>query len=324
MDEGQAARGLQPVICLLGPTASGKTALALELLARYPLEIISVDSALVYRGMDIGTAKPDAATLESAPHALIDVVDPWQNYSVSRFLADVKDEIQRIDRAGRIPLLVGGTMLYFHSLWHGLTELPEASDSVRAEIERDALKHGWDAMHERLRLVDPQSASRIHPNDPQRLTRALEVHRLSGQSLTELVAQRGRETACDYDFLRLGLYPENRAMLHRTIEQRFDQMLTAGFEQEVRALMAEPRNDPTLASMRCVGYRQMWRWLAGKGTFDDMRDRAVAATRQLAKRQFTWMRRMDELRLSDPFVNGGLDPVLRDETDRWCGAHLER
>ena len=322
-EHGRAVASL-PVICLLGPTASGKTALALELLARYPLEIVSVDSALVYRGMDIGTAKPDAETLRRAPHALIDVVEPWQSYSVSRFLADVQVEIERIDRAGNIPLLVGGTMLYFHSLWHGLTELPEASESVRTEIEQEARRHGWQAMHDRLRAVDPQSAARIHPNDPQRLTRALEVHRLSGQSLTELVAHRGRVRAEAYDFLCLGLYPEDRAQLHRIIEQRFDQMLDAGFEQEVRQLMAEPRNDPQQASMRCVGYRQMWRWLAGEGSYDEMREQGVAATRQLAKRQFTWMRRMPELRLSDPFVHGGLNPAIRDETDQWCGERLER
>ncbi len=325
MDRGSARlpEKTLPVVCVLGPTAAGKTALALELLQRFPMEIVSVDSALVYRGMDIGTAKPDSAVLKVAPHALIDLVDPWQSYSVSRFLIDARREILRISEGRKIPLLVGGTMLYFHSLWHGLTDLPEASPAVRADIEKAAAEFGWEALHDKLRAIDPQSARRIHPNDPQRLTRALEVHALSGSTLTELVRQRGRGQPEDYDFLRLGLYPNDRAQLHQLIEQRFDQMLAAGFEAEVARLMADERNDPEQASMRCVGYRQMWRWLAGEGSGDEMREQAVAATRQLAKRQFTWMRRMDDLHLTDPFERPGLAPELFDTLEHWCAHHLE-
>lgn len=317
-------RHLLPVLCVLGPTASGKTALALDLCSRFAMEIVSVDSALVYRGMDIGTAKPDPHTLEIAPHALIDIVDPWQSYSVSRFLLDARREILRITAAQKIPLLVGGTMLYFHSLWNGLTDLPQADPAIRAGIEMAAREQGWQALHQRLHAVDPDSAARIHPNDPQRLTRALEVFELTGCSLTSLLEQRGRSQSDHYDFFRVGLYPDDRARLHQLIEQRFDQMLDDGFEDEVARLMKDARNDPEHASMRCVGYRQMWRWMAGEGSREQMREQAIAATRQLAKRQFTWMRRMRELRLIDPLKSAGIDAELLAELQAWCGLHLEQ
>lgn len=310
-----------PVCCVLGPTASGKTGLAVEMVERFPFEIISVDSALVYRGMDIGTAKPDAAVLARAPHALIDLVDPWQSYSVSQFLADADKQIQRICKAGRIPLMVGGTMLYFHSLWHGLTRLPPANEAVRAQLQRDAETLGVDALHDRLASVDPQSAQRIHRNDPQRLIRALEIYQLSGVTLTELQARLGRDSAHRYDFFDIGLYPRDRASLHTLIAERFDTMLKQGFEQEVAGLMADTRIDAGLASMRCVGYRQMWAHLAGECCYAVMRERAMAATRQLAKRQITWMRKMHNLQLVDPF-DRPRDRVLEDPAlRRWLERH---
>ncbi len=304
------------VVCLLGPTAAGKTGLAVELCQRYPFEIISVDSALVYRRMDIGTAKPDAATLQVAPHALIDMVEPWESYSVSRFLQDVDTEINRIRQRGRIPLMAGGTMMYYHALWFGLSSLPQTDPVIRDRLAQQASESGWQKMHEQLARVDPVAASRIHPNDPQRLMRALEVHELSGRPISEL---QQRVASDRYTFYNIAIMPLDRAVLHTRIALRFEQMLDDGFEAEVAALTKLPGMHAGLASMRCVGYRQMWAYLAGQGSRQQMIDRGTAATRQLAKRQITWMRRMENLHLLD--VSPTIDDLHR-QTD--FDQHLRR
>ena len=255
---------LPKAIFLMGPTASGKTALAIELRKVLPIELISVDSALIYKGMDIGTAKPDADELQAAPHRLLDIRDPSQAYSAADFRRDALAEMADITAAGRIPLLVGGTMLYFKALLEGLSPLPSADPEVRARIEQQAAEQGWDALHRQLQDIDPVAAARIHPNDPQRLSRALEVFFISGKTLTEL--------------------------LHQRIEQRFHQMLASGFEAEVRALFARGDLHTDLPSIRCVGYRQMWSYIEGEISYDEMVYRGVCATRQLAKRQVTWLR----------------------------------
>ncbi len=286
-----------PVLCVLGPTAAGKTGLAVELCQSLPFEIVSVDSALIYRGMDIGTAKPDAETLQRAPHALIDIIHPRETYSVSKFLSDAQQEISRISQAGRIPLLVGGTMLYYNALWHGLSDLPESDATVRRQLQKQADKAGWEALHAELARVDPQSAQRIHPNDPQRLIRALEVYRVSGLPLSQM--QNNRQSNDLYNFFNIGIQPSDRSVLHGIIATRFDEMLEQGFVDEVKALINEPEIHRDLPSMRCVGYRQVWGMLDNEFSYSEMRERGKAATRQLAKRQLTWMRRMEALRVID-------------------------
>lgn len=278
-----------PAIFLMGPTASGKTALAIELVRHLPCEIISVDSALVYRGMDIGTAKPDAAELALAPHRLIDICDPAEAYSAARFREDALAEMAEISAAGRIPLLVGGTMLYFRALEYGLSRLPDANPEIRAELEREASLLGWEKMHEQLQQVDPTAATRIHPNDPQRIQRALEVYRLTGQPMSRLQDQTER-TALPYRLVKLARAPRTRAVLHQRIAERFRQMLEQGFEAEVRQLLQRGDLRPEMPSMRSVGYRQMIRYLQGEWDRETMVERGIIATRQLAKRQFTWLR----------------------------------
>ena len=263
----------------MGPTASGKTALAIELRKVLPVELISVDSALIYRGMDIGTAKPNADELRAAPHRLLDILDPAQAYSAADFRRDALAEMAEITAAGRIPLLVGGTMLYFKALLEGLSPLPSADPEVRAKIERQAAEQGWDALHRQLEEIDPVAAARIHPNDPQRLSRALEVFFISGKTLTEL-----------YQVHQFAIAPASRELLHQRIEQRFHQMLASDFEAEVRALFARGDLHTDMPSIRCVGYRQMWSYLEGEISYDEMVYRGVCATRQLAKRQITWLR----------------------------------
>lgn len=274
----------------MGPTASGKTGLAVELCQRFPLEIISVDSALVYRGMDIGTAKPDRETLELAPHRLIDIRDPAQSYSAADFRKDALREMKQITSSGKVPLLVGGTMLYFRALEHGLSRLPAADPEVRKQLEQQAAEIGWPAMHEILREKDPQAASVIHPNDPQRVQRALEVITISGKRMSELQAKAPGDTL-DYRLLKIIISPEPRSVLHERIERRFDLMIKAGFVDEIKSLFARSDLNAGMSSMRAVGYRQGWEWLQGKTTFDQMREKAIFATRQLAKRQLTWLRR---------------------------------
>jgi len=276
-------------ICLMGPTASGKTDLAVELVQVLPCDIISVDSALVYRGMDIGTAKPVPDVLAAAPHRLIDICDPTERYSAARFREDALREMEAIFSKGRIPLLVGGTMLYYRALQYGLSKLPEADPAVRARLEAEADSVGWMQMHQRLAQIDPAAAARIHPNDPQRIQRALEVFELTGRTLTELQNRDG-EQKLPYRLIKLVRAPKDRAVLHRRIAQRFYQMLELGFENEVKGLLARGDLTPDLPSMRSVGYRQMLEYLAGNYSYEQMVERGIIATRQLAKRQLTWLR----------------------------------
>ena len=278
---------------LMGPTASGKTDLAIRLRQKYPVEIISVDSALIYKGMDIGTAKPDADELALAPHRLIDILDPAQSYSAADFRRDALREMNDIVAEGKIPLLVGGTMLYYKALLEGLSPLPAANAEIRKQIEHEALTLGWEVLHDQLREVDPVSAERIHRNDPQRLSRALEVYRISGKTLTELTQIKGE--SLPFDVKQFAIAPKDRAELHRRIELRFEKMIEAGFEEGMKALYARDDLHPDLPSIRCVGYRQMWDYLDGHCTRDDAVFRGVCATRQLAKRQITWLRSWDNL-----------------------------
>ncbi|MCG6213144.1 tRNA (adenosine(37)-N6)-dimethylallyltransferase MiaA [Vibrio furnissii] len=278
---------------LMGPTASGKTDLAIRLRQKFPVEIISVDSALIYKGMDIGTAKPDQHELALAPHRLIDILDPSEAYSAADFRRDALREMNDIVAQGRIPLLVGGTMLYYKALLEGLSPLPAADPDIRQQIEHEAEQHGWMALHDQLRQIDPVSAERIHPNDPQRLSRALEVYRISGKTLTELTQTKGE--ALPFRVKQFAIAPKERAELHRRIELRFEKMVEAGFEEEVKALYARKDLHPDLPSIRCVGYRQMWDYLDGNGRLEDAIFRGICATRQLAKRQITWLRSWDDL-----------------------------
>ena len=275
-------------IFLMGPTASGKTDLAIQLRQQLPVEVISVDSALIYRGMDIGTAKPSKAELALAPHRLIDICDPAESYSAANFRTDALREMQEISAQGKIPLLVGGTMLYYKALLEGLSPLPSADEKVRSEIEAKAALIGWSGLHQELSKIDPISAQRINPNDSQRINRALEVFYLTGKTLTELTAQKGE--ALPYDILQFAIAPEQREVLHRRIEQRFHKMIELGFQQEVEKLYRRPDLNENLPSIRCVGYRQMWEYLRGDYDHDEMVFRGICATRQLAKRQITWLR----------------------------------
>ncbi|OON41789.1 tRNA (adenosine(37)-N6)-dimethylallyltransferase MiaA [Izhakiella australiensis] len=278
-------------IFLMGPTASGKTALAIRLRQQLPVDLISVDSALIYRGMDIGTAKPPAEELALAPHRLLDIRDPAQAYSAAEFRRDALAAMNEITQQGRIPLLVGGTMLYYKALLEGLSPLPPADPEVRQKIEQTADEKGWDYLHRQLLAVDPVAGNRIHPNDPQRLSRALEVFFISGKTLTELTKTSGE--ALPYDVTQFAIAPANRELLHQRIAQRFQQMLASGFEAEVRALFARADLHTDMPSIRCVGYRQMWSYLQGEIDYDDMVYRGICATRQLAKRQMTWLRGWD-------------------------------
>ena len=296
MDPGVAPYGASAGLKWLGlggPTASGKTALALALARRWPVEIVSVDSALVYRGMDIGTAKPSAAEQAAAPHHLLDLIEPAQSYSAARFVADARRLVDEIRARGRWPLLVGGTMMYFKALVDGIDEMPAADPALRAAIDAEAALAGWPAMHAQLELVDPVTAARLAPNDSQRIQRALEVYRSGGTPLSTL-HQRGRRDARPRDGALIALEPASRAWLHERIARRFDTMLQAGFLDEVRGLRADPSLHLELPSMRCVGYRQAWEALDASDPPDPtaLRERGIAATRQLAKRQITWLRSM--------------------------------
>jgi len=284
------ASNRRSAVLLMGPTGSGKSDLAVRLAERLPLEIISVDSALVYRGMDIGTAKPTLATRACIPHHLIDIRDVAKSYSVGEFLADAQCAMQDIWARGRQPLLVGGTMMYFHALTAGIADLPEADAAVRARIDATAALHGWAAVHRELAEVDPLAAARIHINDPQRIQRALEVHRLTGQTITKLQQERVSVFA-DVNVIEFALAPLERGELHTKIELRFKAMLDAGFVEEVRNLYERGDLSPEHPAMRAVGYRQLWRYLAGLTALNEATEQAIAATRQLAKRQLTWLRR---------------------------------
>lgn len=277
-----------PVIFLMGPTASGKTALAIELTKRLPCDIISVDSALIYKGMDIGTAKPTDEEQSEAPHRLLDLLDPKDAYSAADFRRDALHEIESIIAQDRIPLLVGGTMLYYKALLEGLSPLPPADPEIRAEIEAEAKNNGWESLHKALANIDPVAAARIHPNDPQRLSRAIEVFRITGKSLTELTQQKGEPLP--YAVHQFAIAPSDRAVLRERIAERFHLMLNQGFEAEVRKLYTRGDLHIDLPSIRCVGYRQMWEYLDGQLSYDEMVYRGIVATCQLAKRQMTWLR----------------------------------
>ena len=291
---------LPPAIFLMGPTATGKTGLAARLYQHLPIELISVDSALVFKGMDIGTAKPDAATLRQAPHHLIDLISPTQVYSAAHFRHDALKLMANITARGKVPLLVGGTMLYFKALQGGLSNLPEADVEVRAKLDAEALQIGWPAMHAKLAKIDPATAARLEPADAQRVQRALEVVEISGKTMTEL-HQASRGDDLPYRLLKVALVPLDRSVLHSRIATRFDDMLKQGFLDEVKALLKQyPELNPYLKltpempSMRCVGYRQALEHLAGQYDEAELRDRGIFATRQLAKRQLTWLRGMDD------------------------------
>ena len=295
----------------MGPTASGKTAVAVALIDQLPVEIISVDSALVYKDMDIGTAKPDANLLLQAPHHLLDIIDPTSAYSAASFRSDALRLMADITARGKIPLLVGGTMLYFKALQEGLSGLPEANSDVRAALDLEAAQIGWPSMHAKLALIDPVTAARLAPNDTQRIQRALEVHAISGETMSSLFSKQTSATL-PYRLLKLALVPNDRAVLHERIALRFDQMLAAGFLDEVRALLVKyPTLTQDATSMRCVGYRQALEHLAGEYDQNELRDRGIFATRQLAKRQLTWLRGMADSLELDCLQSGLQDQVLQ-------------
>nr|WP_312971208.1 tRNA (adenosine(37)-N6)-dimethylallyltransferase MiaA [Pseudomonas sp.] len=306
---------LPPAIFLMGPTASGKTDLALALARVLPCELISVDSALVYRGMDIGTAKPDRATLDAFPHHLVDIRDPAEAYSAADFRRDALAAMADITARGRIPLLVGGTMLYYKALLEGLADMPGADAEVRAELEARAEREGLAALHAELQLVDPQSAARIHPNDPQRLVRALEVYRVSGTTMTQLRMQQSEAASQDgglpYTVAQLAIAPAQRQILHERIAQRFDLMLEQGFVAEVERLHRRGDLHGEMPSVRAVGYRQVWDHLEGRLSAAQMRERGIIATRQLAKRQFTWLRSWQNVQWLDSLDCDNLPRALK-------------
>ncbi|MDD5295651.1 MAG: tRNA (adenosine(37)-N6)-dimethylallyltransferase MiaA [Rhodocyclaceae bacterium] len=301
----------------MGPTASGKTALTLELAKRFPVEVVSVDSALVYRDMDIGTAKPTPAERAACPHHLIDVISPEEAYSAARFREDAVRLMREISGRGRIPVLAGGTMLYFKALREGLSNLPAADAGLRAEIEEDAARRGWPALHADLARLDPEAAARLKPGDSQRIQRALEIVRLTGQPLAEAYASRDGEGELPCRLVALGLLPSDRAALHQRIGARFEAMLAEGLVAEVEGLRQKYRLNASLPAMRCVGYRQVWEMLEGELPPAELRDRGVFATRQLAKRQMTWLRGFSGIHFLDC-----LDPSLVDRAATWCAREI--
>ena len=309
-------------ILLMGPTASGKTAAAIELASRFPLEIVSVDSAMVYRDMNIGTAKPDAETLRVAPHHLIDLISPEEAYSAARFHDDALQVMHDISARGRIPLLVGGTMLYFRALQQGLSPLPQADAGLRAQIEQEAAERGWPAMHAELARVDPEAAARIQDQDAQRIQRGLEVWRLTGRSLSWWWSV-GQTARPDVRWLPLALVTEHRAELHQRIADRFAVMLEQGLVDELADLRRRYQLDPTMSSMRCVGYRQAWSCLDGEFGPEELYDRGVYATRQLAKRQLTWLRSMDAVERFDCLA-ASLHDQLADRIADWLADSGEQ
>ena len=300
----------RPVLCLMGPTASGKTDLAVALHEALPVDIVSVDSVMVYRGMDIGSAKPEPEIRARAPHRLVDILDPAEAYSAARFREDALREIRAIHAAGRVPLLVGGTMLYFRALFGGLSALPSADPAVRSRLEAEAAGRGWPTLHARLAEVDPQAAARIHPNDPQRIQRALEVYELTGRPLSALQVAGAGETP-PYRFVKLALAPAERSVLHERIARRFRQMLETGLVEEVEGLFRRGDLHPGLPSIRAVGYRQVWQYLAGELDREAMVERGIIATRQLAKRQFTWLRSETEVDWFDSLAADRLPRILK-------------
>lgn len=309
MEQDSDRRKLPLTIFLMGATASGKTELAMRLTEQLPCDIVSVDSALVFRGMDIGTAKPSRDELARFPHRLIDIRDPVEAYSAANFSEDALREMAEITARGRIPLLVGGTFLYFKALQYGLSELPKADVSVRARLELEAARKGWNEMHRRLCIIDPEAGRRIHPNDPQRIQRALEVYELTGSPLSSLQNSDGRQRL-GYQVVKLALAYTDRDLLHRRITKRFYRMLDSGFEDEVRSLLSRGDLVPEMPSMRAVGYRQMVAHLNGEYNYNTMIDKGIAATRQLAKRQLTWLRGEVEVNWLDALAKDNLQLAL--------------
>ena len=296
-----------PVIAIMGPTASGKTGLALDIAAKVESEVISVDSALVYKGMDIGTAKPTQEEQAGVVHHLIDIIDPAQSYSVSQFVNDTNALIGDILARGKVPILAGGTMMYFNALINGISPLPKSDEKIRDEITQQAQRLGWSKLHDELRGVDPISGERIHPNDPQRITRALEVYRSTGKTLTHWQQQEGEK--CPYNIAQFAIAPADRTVLHERIATRFDLMLEQGFENEVVKLYERSDLHEDLPSIRSVGYRQMWQYLDGQLSYAEMRERGIIATRQLAKRQLTWLRGWEQVTWLDTFANDNLTKI---------------
>ncbi|WP_370137798.1 tRNA (adenosine(37)-N6)-dimethylallyltransferase MiaA [Alteromonas sp.] len=308
--ENKVSNGINsalPVIAIMGPTASGKTGLALDIAAKVESEVISVDSALVYKGMDIGTAKPTQEEQAGVVHHLIDIIDPAQSYSVSQFVNDTNALIGDILARGKVPILAGGTMMYFNALINGISPLPKSDEKIRDEITQQAQRLGWSKLHDELRGVDPISGERIHPNDPQRITRALEVYRNTGKTLTHWQQQEGEK--CPYNIAQFAIAPADRAVLHERIATRFDLMLEQGFENEVVKLYERSDLHEDLPSIRSVGYRQMWQYLDGQLSYAEMRERGIIATRQLAKRQLTWLRGWEQVTWLDTFANDNLTKI---------------
>jgi len=309
---------LPPAIFLMGPTASGKTGVAVELVQRLPLEIISVDSALVYRGMDIGTAKPGPDILAKAPHRLIDIRDPATAYSAAEFRADALAAMAEISASGRVPLLVGGTFLYFRALEQGLSDMPAADPEIRARLEDEARRAGLEFLHARLARVDPESAQRIHVTDPQRILRALEVYEQTGEPMSAFHA-RGRSAALPYRLLKLALLPQDRQVLHARIAARFSAMLAAGLVEEVRRLYLRGDLTPELPAMRAVGYRQVWAHLAGETGHAELPERVIVATRQYARRQLTWLRGESSIE-HYPADAAGVAERVAERIGEWLGS----
>jgi len=308
--ENKVSNGINsalPVIAIMGPTASGKTGLALDIAAKVESEVISVDSALVYKGMDIGTAKPTQEEQAGVVHHLIDIIDPAESYSVSQFVNDTNALIGDILARGKVPILAGGTMMYFNALINGISPLPKSDEKIRDEITQQAQRLGWSKLHDELRGVDPISGERIHPNDPQRITRALEVYRSTGKTLTHWQQQEGEK--CPYNIAQFAIAPVERAVLHERIATRFDLMLEQGFENEVVKLYERSDLHEDLPSIRSVGYRQMWQYLDGQLSYAEMRERGIIATRQLAKRQLTWLRGWEQVTWLDTFANDNLTKI---------------
>jgi tRNA dimethylallyltransferase len=302
----------------MGPTASGKTGVALELAQHFPVEIVSVDSALVYRRMDIGTAKPDITTRLKVPHHLIDLIDPTEGYSAAQFCEDALEAMSGIVERKHVPLLTGGTMLYFKALQEGLSDLPAADADIRMVIDAMAIEAGWPAIHRELKRIDPATAERLDPNDAQRIQRAMEIFYLTDKPMSELIAA-GRSASLPYRLITIALIPGDRAALHQRIAARFEEMLELGLINEVRALREDYDLKPSLPSMRCVGYRQAWQYLDGEFGLGALRDKAVAATRQLAKRQLTWLRAMEGVITFDCLAED-----LHEQVGEWLKRNLDR
>lgn len=294
----------------MGPTASGKTDLAISLVEDTNCEIISVDSAMIYRGMDIGTAKPTSSELSAAPHHLIDIRNPNENYSVAEFCLDANHLIDDIHSRGKVPLLVGGTIMYFHSLQFGINELPAANAQLREQMNHIGESQGWAVLHDELTSVDPESAAKIHPNDAQRIQRALEVFKLTGAKLSSHHVNKS-PVRSDISILNFGLFPEDRARLHQNIAMRFDAMVDQGVIEELISLREQWQLNTQMPSMRCIGYRQIWHYIDGEINHEQLRDQAIAATRQLAKRQLTWLRHYPGTKLVDPF-NDNIDQIKQE------------